>query len=763
MFSSGIEAWTAWGDFARSLYSPGSSNGQRSARDGAETGTGQKSYASAYAFPWLSALQAYQEYCIDSAQRSVLFWDVFRRRANNALEHHESGKPPLLAFEHEMVLDARTLERPANYALLRILPPAGASVDAEKRPYLVIDPRAGHGPGIGGFKEDSEIGEALRAGHPVYFVTFFAEPMPGQLLSDVVRAEMLFVEKVRELHPRSEKPAIIGNCQAGWATAILAAAVPKECGPIVLAGAPLSYWAGKRGENPMRYRGGLSGGSWAALMLADLGGGKFDGAYLVENFEGLNPANTYWSKNYNLYSNVDTEGERFLEFERWWNGMFVMNADEFRTIVDDLFIGNKLAKGELTTADGVRIDMRNIKSPIVIFCSWGDNITPPQQALNWILDLYADAEEIKAHEQTIVYNVHQNIGHLGIFVSGKIAKKEHSEIIDNLDLIELLPPGLYEMTLTPKKAGASGEFVRGAYETTFHERTLDAIRAFDDGRDDEEPFEVVERVSAINGALYERFLAPPIRALSSDASAQALRQMHPARVRRLIWSDTRNPFMAPVAGWAEQVRQNRKPAADDNPFLALERRVSELIVAQLNAYRDQRDRLSEVVFTSVYTQPWLRAAVGLPPAGAAAADRPRAQHANGRREEHERRRALILARAAEGSALDAFVRALLYVRDDFGPLHERGYRTLEAIVRESPEIDVPSDVRLKEAVRDQYFLLALDRRNAFETLPQIVPDAETRAKIVAALHRLGERITGKDPGVKARIGDVERALGVAGG
>jgi hypothetical protein len=40
-------------------------------------------------------------------------------------------------------------------------------VDPRKRPVVVVDPRAGQGPGIGGFKAESEIGDALDAGHPV--------------------------------------------------------------------------------------------------------------------------------------------------------------------------------------------------------------------------------------------------------------------------------------------------------------------------------------------------------------------------------------------------------------------------------------------------------------------------------------------------------------------------------------------------------------------------------------------------------------------
>src|SRR5689334_1164512 len=111
-----------------------------------------------------TAVKDWTDYVTDSMQRSILFWDVLRKRGNIMIEHYEHGKPPLLVFEHEMVLDGRTLERPANYALLRILPRPDQRIDPTKRPFIIVDPRAGHGPGIGGFKEDSQVGFALRFG-----------------------------------------------------------------------------------------------------------------------------------------------------------------------------------------------------------------------------------------------------------------------------------------------------------------------------------------------------------------------------------------------------------------------------------------------------------------------------------------------------------------------------------------------------------------------------------------------------------------------
>src|SRR6478672_574019 len=144
------------------------------------------------------------EYMVDSTQRNVLFWDVMRQRGNQYHEHMAKDAPHVLSYAAEIVIDGRTLERPVNYALARIIPPKGVDIDQRRRPFVVVDPRAGHGPGIAGFKADSEIGVAFKAGHPCYFVGFLPDPVPGQTLEDIARAEAVFLEKVIALHPDAD-------------------------------------------------------------------------------------------------------------------------------------------------------------------------------------------------------------------------------------------------------------------------------------------------------------------------------------------------------------------------------------------------------------------------------------------------------------------------------------------------------------------------------------------------------------------------------
>src|SRR4051794_23126635 len=503
------------------------------------------------------------EYMMDAGQRSVLFLDVLRRRGDQYREHVAQTAPHVLQYAAELIIDGRKLDEPVNYALVRVIPPTGVEIDERRRPFVVVDPRAGHGPGIGGFKADSEIGVAMKAGHPCYFIGFLPEPMPGQGIGDIARAEATFVEKVIALHPSADgKPCVIGNCQAGWAVMILASLRPDLFGPIIIAGAPLSYWAGVHGKYPMRYSGGLLGGSWLTALTSDLGAGKFDGAWLVQNFENQNPSNTLWTKQYNVYSKVDTEADRYLEFERWWGGHVNLNAEEIQFIVDELFIGNNLAAGKIEMSDGQKVDLRNIRSPILVFCSEGDNVTPPQQALHWILDCYADVDEIRAYGQTIVYTVHKSIGHLGIFVSGGIAKKEHAEFSSNIDLIDVLPPGLYEATFEAKGGETtSADLVVGQWVMRCEARTLDDIRAMGgNSPEDERRFAAAKRVSELNLAAYKKFMRPWIKGMVTPQMAELARNLHPLRLQYEAFS-SQNPFMPAVESLAEKVSEDRKPVS----------------------------------------------------------------------------------------------------------------------------------------------------------------------------------------------------------
>jgi hypothetical protein len=684
-------------------------------------------------FPWAA-------YAVDAWQRSVLFLDVLRQRGNAFLEREDDPMRNVLSFGFDMVLDGRDLPRPVNYWMARVTPPAGAPrTDPRARPFVVIDPRAGHGPGIGGFKADSEIGVAIAAGHPCYFVGFRPQPEPGQTIEDVVRAIIAFAEEAGRRHADADgKPIAIGNCQAGWALLMAAAIRPEAFGPLLVAGTPVSTWAGTQGHAPMRYLGGLLGGSWLTHMTGDLGGGKFDGAWLVTNFESGNPANTYWTKQAEVWADVDNAAERYLGFEKWWGGHVALNAEEMNFIVDQLFVGNRLATGELTFSDGTRVDLRNIASPIIVFCSEGDDITPPAQALSWVTDLYGDIDDLRTHGQTIVYSVHGSIGHLGIFVSGGVAKKEHNEFASNMDMIDVLPPGLYEAVLQEGAGKPGAELLRGDWLVTFEARDLPDLAAHG-GTDaeDERRFAAVRRVSEANVAFYRMFAQPAVRAMATPPVAAALAQFHPARLSYTLFSD-RNPWMGWVRAIAPAVQVARKAVDQDNPGRSAERAVSQAVEKALTDYGRQRDAMSERLFREVYGSPFIQALTGV----AAGSAPPRLRPTDS--PDHRAFVALATERLRgmmdRGGLPEALVRALLSVRLTTRTADERSFAVIRRIRQAFGSDSMPLQ-DFKRLVRQQFFMLLIDEPAAIAALPALLPDDpaaraaafETLRSVVAAV------------------------------
>jgi hypothetical protein len=677
-------------------------------------------------------MMAWSEYMVDAFQRSVLFLDLMRQRGNEEIEITSRPLATVLRFDHEMLMDGLLLSRPINYSLSRIVPPLGVEIDPSKRPVVVIDPRAGQGPGIGGFKAESEIGDALNAGHQVYFIGFGAIPAVGQQFLDIVEGQVKFFERVVELHPDAPLPFAIGNCQAGYQTLMVAMLRPDLFGPCLVAGSPMSYWQGVHGKDPMRYSGGLLGGSWLTAMTSDLGNGNFDGTGLILNFDILNPANWLWGKQYEVYTNIDTGAERYLEFEKWWGDFILLNGGELQYLVDNLFIGDKLTRNELKSHDGTIFDLRNIMSPIIVFTSTEDNISPPPQTLGWILDLYQDVDEIRAAGQTIVYCLSHKIGHLAIFVSTKVGAKQDEEFVQLMDVIDCLPPGLHEMVISPKPSDVPTEgFITGNWIACFENRSLDDIRAL--GRnspEDDRAFAAVAKMSDLTLAAYRHWMQPMVRALGSQPAADIALALNPLRLSYTMFADKSHPWMKGMETMAACMAIYRQPVAADNMFLKAQNQVSDEIVAGLNSYRDARDNMSERMFFGIYGSLLVQALLGIND------DSKVRLHPctspDKIAEQYDRIEAYA-AMLTTGGFNEALTRAVLYVTASEQRFDQRSALALNVVRQQFMRLSLAT---FKVMVRDQFFILQLEPERALDALPSLVPEADARAKLLKELHNI---------------------------
>lgn len=472
------------------------------------------------------------------------------------------------------------------------------------------------------------------------------------------------------------------------------------------------------------------GGTWLNAFMSDLGDGIFDGANLVMNFELMNWANTFWKKQYHVYAHADTEKERYLQFERWWNGFFHLTKAEILFIAENLFIGNKLEKGKLRLNKDKLLDLREIKDPIVIFCSGGDNITPPQQALNWIFRVWESTGEIKRRQQVIVYILHKTIGHLGIFVSGKIAKKEHKEIMESYDMIEYLPPGIYEMVIEEKETAADSS---AEYLVRFEERRIEDILMMNQGTEfllEEENFPLAKAVSDRNCRFYEAFISPFVKPAANPANAYFLRQLNPMRITRYAFSDL-NPFMFPVKIFAEAARSRRKPASPDNLFSDIEKAFSDYTAKMIENFNVFYARTGEMLFKTLYDRfsplnyffPELRKEAR--PEISEIIEKRRT-----RREFKKADRRKWMAAMTEGGFAEGLVRLVLAIGTAEGMLNREEFQKVVEIAGKHPSLKNIRASDFRETVRRQARILQTDKYWAIKTLAHLLPTERERNEAI---------------------------------
>ena len=462
----------------------------------------------------------------------------------------------------------------------------------------------------------------------------------------------------------------------------------------------------------------------------------------MQNFETLHPANTYWKKLYNLYTAIDTETSRFLAFERWWGSPTLMNGKEMSFITDELFVGNKLCKDSLRTPSGKHIDLRNIKVPIIVLCSVADEITSPQQALGWILDLYCSDDDLVACGQTIVYARHQTAGHLGIFVANAVLAKEHNKFIHSIDMLEIMPPGLYEASFTPKdNATANPDLASGNYVVRFNRRTLSDLRdqIGVNSPEDDQRFEAVARLSENLEGMYNSLLSPIVRTCTTEQSAAFMRQINPVRMQ-FQWFSDMNPWVKAITTTAENIRANRKTIEGSNIFWTMQEIVSDQIIATFNAYQSFRDMWVEEFFLQFYGNPYLQASLGLKTTLPAMPKHYGCDLAQMR--EINKNKEQILSQVSEGGLTEAFARAIIYVCNGANGYDERCYRLLHKIEQESLFFPLQSPEEYRAIAKQQCVLLMLDEERAIQALPSLFLSDETPSKTAIEMMTLVRNLIG---------------------
>ena len=175
--------------------------------------------------------------------------------------------------------------------------------------------------------------------------------------------------------------------------------------------------------------------------------------------------------------------------------------------------------------------------------------------------------------------------------------------------------------------------------------------------------------------------------------------------------------MSAVKSLAEKASEDRKPVSADNPFLAFQEQVSKQIVHALDSWRNSQEALSEAIFLAVYGSPAVQAAVGIDPQSVPSR----------RREMSARHREMLQARIAElksriergrpsgsGGSRPALCRV---GAGDGGRAQPRGTASGSVATTVDARLTLPE---FKMLVREQFFMLLLDREGALAAIPKAV-------------------------------------------
>jgi hypothetical protein len=271
--------------------------------------------------------------------------------------------------------------------------------------------------------------------------------------------------------------------------------------------------------------------------------------------------------------------------------------------------------------------------------------------------------------------------------------------------------------------------------------------------DDEKRFATVARVSEINLGLYRTFAAPFVKAMANPQSAEAMRALHPNRLRFAALSD-HNPAMAAVKLLAAGARSRRRPVSPDNPWLAAEKAVSSWIRTSLETFGEIRDGLTEAAFMTTYGSPLLQAMVGL---GAEKDGRRSIKGDLLRDTTAAELKASLDEKFERGGLEEAALRAAIYVRKPGSGFDERAYRALK-LIREKRNLNARLNLsRFREILSGQLQLVSSDEERAVAALPKLIETSPAQAGVaLEAIHDLVSAEGALSRDGKARLARVER-------
>lgn len=273
-------------------------------------------------------------------------------------------------------------------------------------PTLVDAPHAGHTAMIADYHKGQSLIETLLdngIGHVALTDWKSATDDMKDLEIDNYLAEVMVA--IDDLGGRVN---LVGLCQGGWVSAMIAARFPDKVNSLVLAGAPIDTDAG---HGPIKRMVHKSPMSFYEELVA-LGGGLMKGKFMLQGWKNMRPEQHYIQDHVDLYEHIDDPVYLSKEetFESWYENPIDLPGRWYLQAIKQLFKENRLAKGTFVGL-GRRLDLHDIECPAYLLAGANDDITTQEQVLDAAKYLGTPKSKIAAK---IVPG-----GHIGLFMGAR--------------------------------------------------------------------------------------------------------------------------------------------------------------------------------------------------------------------------------------------------------------------------------------------------------------------------------------------------------
>lgn len=277
-------------------------------------------------------------------------------------------------------------------------------------PTLVDAPYAGHTAMIADYHKGQSLIETLLANGINHVALTDWKPATDDMKD--LEIDNYLAELVVAIDDLGRRVNLIGLCQGGWVSAMVAARFPDKVNSLVLAGAPIDTDAG---DGPIKHMAHATPISFYEELVS-LGGGLMKGKFMLQGWKNMHPAQHYFQDQIDLYEHVDDPSYVAKEetFASWYEKPIDLPGRWYLQVIRELFKENRLAKGTFIGL-GRCLNLKNIACPVYLLAGESDDITTKEQVLD--VDKYLGTAKNKIDKKLVPG------GHIGLFMGSSALKQ----------------------------------------------------------------------------------------------------------------------------------------------------------------------------------------------------------------------------------------------------------------------------------------------------------------------------------------------------